>query len=371
MFSDCFSSSSHGSGSAATASADGSNGAAAGGGEVSNNKGDNDDGSKPGGGGGASTGKVDPWLAELQYRQALQAQKATMDGALKELEELFGQVSNYECRRRINLREYMILTCTSTKWVFTGAEAAQAVAVRDWIEKDTSAATIQEQVSASVKERIEAMLAEQEAANGGDENNDEGPVEEKDDVDDDEDEVGQPPEGADSDPVSVAMFYASLFPATSPLESDFLAAACVVERVFPNQKGDAAGRPKYVALAVVTSDQMLHLFDVKEGTDIALDDPPERALDAVLKEMGSAGNSSTSNSSANAVSGRDFGLDPSRTIDLTQMEATLGSGDNLVELKLALGATQSYPPLCLRTFSAREQAQLINAIHGDSIKAMF
>jgi hypothetical protein len=374
MFSDYFSSSSHGSGSAAAASADGSNGAAAGGGEDSNNKGDSDDGSKPNGGGGASTGKVDPWLAELQYRQALQAQKATMDGALKELEELFGQVSNYECRRRINLREYMILTCTSTKWVFTGAEAAQAVAVRDWIEKDTSAATIQEQVSASVKERIEAMLAEQEAANGGDENNDEGPVEEVDgDVDDDEDEVGQPPEGADSDPVSVAMFYASLFPATSPLESDFLAAACVVERVFPNQKGDAAGRPKYVALAVVTSDQMLHMFDVKEGTDIALDDPPERALDAVLKETGSSANSSATSgsSSANAVSGRDFGLDPSRTIDLTQMEATLGSGDNLVELKLAPGATQSYPPLCLRTISAREQAQLINAIHGDSIKAMF
>jgi hypothetical protein len=122
---------------------------------------------------------------------------------------------------------------------------------------------------------------------------------------------------------------------------------------------------------VVTSDQMLHLFDVKEGTDIALDDPPERALDAVLKEMANSAARSTGSSSAGAGSARDFGLDPSRTIDLTQMEATLGSGDNLVELKMAPGATQSYPPLCLRTFSAREQAELINAIHGDSIKAMF
>jgi hypothetical protein len=366
-FSDFFSSSSHGSGSAGAAEGTSGGGATSAGDESNND--DGDDNSKPNSGNATSSGKVDPWLAELQYRQALQAQKATMDGALKELEELFGQVSNYECRRRINLREYMILTCTSTKWVFTGAEAAQAVAVRDWIEKDTSAATIQEQVSASVKERIEAMLAEQEANGGSDENNEENPVDENEDGDDD-DEVGQPPEGADSDPVSVAMFYAGLFPATSPLESDFLATACVVERVFPNQaRNDAAGRPKYVALAVVTSDQMLHLFDVKEGTDIALDDPPERALDAVLKEMANSAASSTGSSSAGSA--RDFGLDPSRTIDLTQMEATLGSGDNLVELKLAPGATQSYPPLCLRTFSAREQVELINAIHGDSIKAMF
>lgn len=83
----------------------------------------------------------------------------------------------------------------------------------------------------------------------------------------------------------------------------------------------------------------------------------------MLKDMSS---SATGSSSA-----RDFGLDPSRTIDLTQMDASLGSGDNLVELKMKPGATQSYPPLCLRTFSAREQAELINAIHGDTIKAMF
>jgi hypothetical protein len=284
-----------------------------------------------------------------------------MESHLKELEEVFGQVSSYECRRRINLREYMILLCTSTKWVFTGAEAAQAVSVRAWIEKDTSADAIQEQVSQSVRERFEKLLEASAPEAAAD---DIGGEDEEDPVGMDG-EVGQPPLVAGSDPVSVAMFYANLFPATSPLQSEFLACACVVERVFSKNRGGKI--PAYPALAVVTSDLMLHLFDLKEGTGIALDDPPERALDAILKDA-SAGSGGSSSSSS-----RDYSLDPSRTVDLSQMRATLGgaSDDNVVELTMAPDATQTYPPLSLRTFSAREQTELINAIHGNSIDAMF
>jgi hypothetical protein len=348
-----------------------------------------------GGGGGAaassSPAKVDPWLAELGYRQVLLSQKAAMDSCLKELEEVFGQVTGYECRRRINLREYMILACTSTKWVFTGAEAAQAAAVRDWIEKDPSADAIQKQVSESVRERLEALLdssaAEDGAAGAG----------EGGDGDDKGNEVGEPPEGTGSDPVSVAMFYAGLFPAASPLQSEFLACAVVVERVFPNSTssrsprssrggtggtggggawdnaGDGESSGKYLALAVVTIDQMLHLFDLKEDSGVALDDPPERALDAFLKEAGGSASASGPGS-----------IEPTRTVDLSLMRAALGGGnaqgDNVVELSpdpdtkafsSPNSSAQSSAPLSLRTFSAREQAQLINAIHGDSIQAMF
>jgi hypothetical protein len=170
-----------------------------------------------------------------------------------------------------------------------------------------------------------------------------------------------------------------------------LACAVVVERVFPNSSsssrsprssrggtggawdnvGDGESGGKYLALAVVTIDQMLHLFDLKEDSGVALDDPPERALDAFLKEAGGSGSGPSS-------------IEPTRTVDLSLMRAALGGGnahgDNVVELSpdpdtkafsSPNSSAQSSAPLSLRTFSAREQAQLINAIHGDSIQAMF
>ena len=304
----------------------------------------------------APSSKKDPWLSELQYRQALRHQKACLDAGLKVLEELLAQVSGYECRRRINLREYMILVSQSHKLVFQTAEAAQTVAVRDWIEKEVTAQDIQEQVAKVVQEKLERLIQE---SDGDDEEED---AEEGDNADD-PNGVGQDsPDGLSSDPLSVALFYANLFPTASPLQSEFLASACVVERI---SRGNLGWTSSTLALAVVTTDQMLHLFEPRPDSGLALDDPPERALDLLL-------NGAAKSDSRVALSGRDFTLDPTRTVDLTQVQVSLGiSVEHAVELSPLPEATQSYAPLCLRTLAAREQAELINAIHGANIPAIF
>lgn len=220
-----------------------------------------------------------------------------------ELYALFATVCDAECMRRINLRESMILFVRQQQNPFMDVEDTQATALTDWVEKETSQQEVQEHVQATIRREMEAL--------GGsiDDMNIASPT-------DGNEQAGSPTTDRNKDDMAV---YRQQFTPVSPLESDYLLDAFVLEQREPDGSK--------IVLAVVTSDSFLHLFEIASDR-IELSSSPEEAFQALLpmQDPPSVGKTLESSPVWNGS------LKPSRTLDLDHCSVSLVREDTVVDI---------------------------------------
>ena len=286
------------------------------------------------------TDVADQWLAEVNYRLALEESDKAITKSLSLISEWLSSTRSYECRRRINLREYLIVVVQTTKEMYQTAESAHTVAVVDWVGKEASEEDIQKQIDQTIREK----QAEQQADKGLDK--EEQQKEGLTDI---------PDHGEAADRFSIAAFYESLF-ATSPLESDYLTRASVVESLV------TATDPGRIVLVVVTCDHQLHVFEFDRKNTIDLQETPEAAF-AQLVQQGHSVDLSQETGVPEQLRRRRDRLKPKRTIDLSQVDVTESPDmENGIDITSRADATLSYAPLKLKTPSTEEQTELLNAL---------
>jgi hypothetical protein len=268
-----------------------------------------------------STGS-DAWLAEFQYRNCLSCFEQAWDEKSAEFSRLFSAVKEAECMRRINLREIMILLVRQQQNPFLDVEDTQAVALTDWVENETSRENVQENVQASIRQRMEALGA------------------------------------SSTDSGGTMDLYRRQFTPVSPLESDYLVAAFVVEQ--RQRPGDSK-----IMLAVVTAESFLHLFDLASDR-IQLSSTPEEAFQVLLPMNDPPALGKTLESSAAVWNGR---LKPWRTVELEHCSVALVREDTVVEIFETGSTAGSVNRIRLGVSSPRERTAFATAIHGNAAGA--
>jgi hypothetical protein len=162
------------------------------------------------------TSSGDPWLAEFQYRTCLASLEQMWEAKRMEFNVLFGTVQEAECMRRINLRESMILFVRQQQNPFMDVEDTQTVVLTDWVEKESSQKEVKENVQVAIQEQMKALSASTASMN-----------------------IASP---ADVSPTTdrwdAMAVYERTFTPVSPLESDYLVNAFVVEQRRQPGEGD-------------------------------------------------------------------------------------------------------------------------------------
>jgi hypothetical protein len=281
----------------------------------------------------------DQWAREVNYRCALRKQQTTWAECLPALQELFESAKSAETLRRINVREFCAVFREQQQAVFQTAEQAHQLPIEDWMARETN----REEMEKEILDSIDKLVAQSMKSNDPIASDGNG-SEMKDEV-----TYHQP----SSDRVSVLGFYEDLF--TVSLESDFCTSASVVEVI---KKGDKLGDKlvrSNMALAVITSDSMLHLFSVnsqKVKHDMSPKETFTQVLESAQKECEMSGTF------------KDFSLRPSQSIDIQSISVAMSAHGNMVEISSRPSAVSQMVPMSLRTGSAREQMTMINAILG-------
>jgi hypothetical protein len=244
-----------------------------------------------------------------------------------EFNALFATVQEAECMRRINLRESMILFVRQQQNPFMDVEDTQAVVLTDWVEKETSQKEVKENVQVAIQGQMEALSASTASMN-----------------------IAAP---ADVSPTTdrwdVMAVYQRTFTPVSPLESDYLVNAFVVEQRL--QPGEVDGQ--IVMLAVVTADSFLHLFELA----CELSATPEEAFRALLP-MEDPPLIPVVEPSA-VWNGR---LKPSRTVDLDHCSVALIREDTIVEIFETTNTLGSVNKIRLALSSPEERSAFVATI---------
>jgi hypothetical protein len=286
----------------------------------------------------------DPWLAEFQYRSCLASLEQVWEAKSAEFFALFTTVCDAECMRRINLRESMILFVRQQQNPFMDVEATQATALTDWVEKETSQQEIQEHVQAAIRREMEALGASTASMN-----------------------IASPSDGSDepssptTDRRDVMALYRRQFTPESPLASDYLVNAFVMEQ---RDRPGELDFPKIV-LAVVTSDSFLHLFELASDR-IELSSTPEEAFQVLLPMQDPPSLGKTLEESSAVWNGR---LKPSRTVDLDHISVAVVRQNTVVEIFETTSTPGSANKICLAVSSPRERSAFTAAIQKGPVGA--
>jgi hypothetical protein len=280
----------------------------------------------------------DPWLAEFQYRSCLESLEQVWEAKCSEFFALFSTVCDAECMRRINLRESMILFVREQQNPFMDVGDSQSSALTDWVEKETSQQEVREHVHATIRQEMEALGASTASINIA------APS-------DASEQAGSPTTDRQDD---MAVYRRKFTPA-SPLESDYLLDAFVLE-----QRDQKSGEPdgSKIVLAVVTSDSFLHLFELASDK-IELSSTPEEAFQALLPMQDPPSIGKTLETSSAVWNGR---LQPSRTVDLDHCSVSLVREDTVVDIFETTSTHGSVNRIRLAVSFPRERIAFADAI---------
>jgi len=192
----------------------------------------------------------DVWLAEMRYRVAVAFVSAFWEKASAELSRLFTLLKETECQRRFRLRELLISMLQRKERLFLGLPSVLTPVLQDLINRPMDSATIEDDVQTSIRIRAQSMKkAELEAKKAK--------------------EPGPGLTGVNAEN--------GKFELTSPLTSELLCKASVVER---KVAGVMSGWK--TALAVVTADSFLHLFECPSSHKVRCGSAPEVAFHALM-----------------------------------------------------------------------------------------
>lgn len=277
--------------------------------------------------------KPDQWLSELSYRSALSAQNSQWEQSANFLSELMSQIKNYECRRRINMREYMFVLTMALSGVFATAEQAQETATLNLTDSTRVEGDISNEIESSLQRmsnlstNSDDQMSTHSAMDGLAELSSRSPATD---------------------------IFSS--PSTLPSESDHLKFSAVVEKV------TADGAVLFVGVVAVTTDSVLHLFQAREN--VTLNQSPDDVFDKIAshRDEGTLGQSIAQL----VVAGvglqsprNEYALEPTVTLSLKGTTVSASSLDDVVEIT----KSDSAEPLLLRMASPRLQADLITALH--------
>lgn len=312
--------------------------------------------------------KRDRWLAEVNYRHVLEQHQVMWEVSLDALAELHATARNAECRRRINLREYLIVFLNGQKQIFSATERMQSVLVDECLGLETDEETIQEELETAIAKR--SAGSKHQLFDGLEAAVDEGAI-------------------IEHDRIGFADFYRDLFSTTYTLNSEHIVIAVVVETI--RQDKMRMVRPK-LSLAVITSTFLLHFFDVpttttptptttisilnrlnpnnKQGAAaVRLSDEPEHVFDVIVSAASRAiprGISATFRPEL-----REYVIRPTCSLDLDHLECVMSDMDNAIDITvMSEAAGAPFQTICIRTNTARDQVSLLNSLHQQITRIM-
>jgi len=193
---------------------------------------------------------VDVWLVEMHYRMSVAFLAACWDKASIELSRLFTSMKETECQRRFRLRELLISALQKKERLFVGLPSVLTPVLQDLVNRPMDSANIEDDVQTSIRLRAQSIQRSEMAV------------------------TKSKPEGLGLAGVDLD---SGKFELTSPLTSDLLCKAKVIEKKASGMMGGWK-----IALAVVTADSFLHLFDVPSNMKVGSGSAPEVAFHALL-----------------------------------------------------------------------------------------
>jgi len=354
----------------------------------------NDDGSTGGDGSVSSLSQnSDAWLAELKYRKAVVMCQSgdKWDSRTAEITDSLKACLNAEVRRRVQLRDAMIVTTQVSGQVFADLDQAQITTQEDLERKEeVTRAEVEKEVEEAILARLEKLerkkkktsVSSRNQSNNANEGNDnhEGPPKESEstvvtpaNVDGEvaafySDMFAALEENAEhqkkveevmtssSDRTKTATFYTDVFSTKSPLDSDFFVHAALVEILATAD----------LALAVVTKSGLLHIFIIPSLA--SLQDPVESAMKQLLAASSSANTGKNAskdddNEDQHASSSLD---DPWKSLALEDLKVSSEKGHQVLEL--LPDEEKPDTKLSVRASSDEARAALVKAIEQEQKK---
>ena len=197
---------------------------------------------------------TDVWLLEMHYRMAVAYLTTVWEKSSKELTNLFAGMKEMECNRRFRLRELLVLFMERSKRLWNSIPPLLTPVLEEVNKTPTDLKEIEKDVSDKIREKAQELQKS--------------------------DEVYQGP-GA-KDPMNGPGLQGVPEPDTefelqSPLMSGLI---CKVEVIYRKcDKMLSMWRP---CLAVTTSDNYMHLFEIPAIADVKIGDSPDAAFQALV-----------------------------------------------------------------------------------------
>ena len=236
----------------------------------------------------------------------MQRQLETWETALEQRSKLFTAARMVECRRRMNLREFLVAFWKQQHETLNQSENIHTKPLMDWVDKVTSKEDVEKDMKQSIEKLARAVQGLEDLADDSLHTHFNNAFAEQDHKDTSD---VQPLE----DRLSVLGFYEELF--TTGLDSDYIIHATIVEVA---RKTDLL-RSKY-ALCVVTLDEAVHLFHLKNRSQ-----SPRDAIALILDRRSHE---------------KEYSLQPDESIQLDLVEVV----DNLHASKIDLSPKPSARP---------------------------
>jgi hypothetical protein len=270
----------------------------------------------------------DVWLVEMHYRVAVDYQTATWDKGSAELSKLFTSMKDAECQRRINLREYLLTFVQRQQRLFLSLPEVHTPVLQDLAGRQMDPAAVEEQVQQAIRKR--AHMLQRQAK-------------------DEQASVATPPPPPGLTGVNEEE---GNFKIDSPLTSGLLCRAKVIEK---RSSGMMQGWK--TALAIVTADSFLHLFDLP-SSNIKPGTAPEVAFQSLVPQIqvpATGGVKSTKILSGFA----DHPLTPSDSLALANCSITTSIQDikwcsfEVTEKVYNKGASKVFSKTAMKSFKLR------------------
>ena len=168
----------------------------------------------------------------MQYRVCVAYQNKAWEEGNAKLIELFAQVKQEECARRMNLREFLVAFVQRQQRLFSSLPGIQNKSLEDLVGKEISLSEMEMNVQATIDEQAAKHSADLDSLA--------------------QHSASKP---TSTDPEDEQNVFQKI---GSPLLSDLLLKAKVVER----KSRISSNQGWQTSLAIITADSFLHLFDI-------------------------------------------------------------------------------------------------------------
>ncbi|KAL3775930.1 hypothetical protein ACHAW5_011320 [Stephanodiscus triporus] len=199
-------------------------------------------------------GCADVWVEEMRYRMAVAFLSSVWEKCSSELSKLFLSMKDAECKRRTQIKELLIKTARTQEGLWLGVPPLIGPILTELTEWRMEKKTVEEDVQHSIRERAQSIQLKE--------------VERKKST---ADAKSNAPglDGVDAGDGN--------FELSSPLVSDLLSKAKVVEK-----RGQGMISSWKLALAIVTVDSFLHLFELPQACKLHSGSAPEVAFQNLI-----------------------------------------------------------------------------------------
>ena len=277
----------------------------------------------------------DVWVVEMQYRVLVAYQNTAWDKGSMELAKLFQRMKEEECTRRTHLREYLVAFVQRQQRLFLSLPGTYNPMLEELVGREMSRTEIEEMVQSAIHSRAQKFQkADLKTSKPG-----LNPAEITEDEED--------------------------FTLDSPLTSELLTTAQVVEK-----RVVGVLKAWKTALAVVTADSFLHLFEVPSGR-VQAGDTPEVAFKTLLPEVVVPSAENLSYGKSNFAKGWSDSLAPTESFILANSTLQVREDNSLevTETVETKGATKMFAKtvkrsIILKTLNKKDTEDLIVALKG-------